>query len=201
VLSDIAARSNNPLPSPGGLDGLIQEILQAIFGVSPTSTAPPANHTNFQDIKQAGMTQQTAGTPMSGGTNLYAQAGGNPSARLHDFVTFTFNLGADFGGTIHFTIDRYGHVYFGGGAQVGKSPGLVSFSYSGGDLNPSTPATPLQLKNFLTGWSVDCSYGKIGGGADVSYTFYTPLKGQYAVSYGAFSPQAGCAVTDSIQLP
>jgi RHS repeat-associated protein len=68
--------SNNPLPSPGGLDGLIQEILQAIFGVSPTSTAPPANHTNFQDIKQAGLTQFTAGTPMSGGTNVYGQEGG-----------------------------------------------------------------------------------------------------------------------------
>jgi RHS repeat-associated protein len=54
--------SNDPnsLPSPGGLDGLIQAIFQAIFGVSPTST-PPANHTNFQEIKQAGLTQATAG--------------------------------------------------------------------------------------------------------------------------------------------
>lgn len=68
--------SNAPSYSaPGGIFVLFAQILQAIFGISPTSTAPPANHSNFQDIKQAGLTQFTAGTQISGGTNVYGQAG------------------------------------------------------------------------------------------------------------------------------
>ena len=57
----------------------------------------------------------------------------------------------------------------------------------------------MELQNFQTGWSIDCSAGFIIG-ADISYTAYTPLTGQYGVSYGVLSPQGGCAVSNSVEV-
>lgn len=137
---------------------------------------------------------------------LVSQGSDTPAAQLgniHDFTTLTVNLGPDFGGTFHITVDRYGHVYFGIGVQAGRSPGFLGLSYTSGNLHPLTgkPATPSELSGYLTGYSIDCSIGAFGGGGDVSYTFLTPLQGQYAFSYGAFSTQSGCAITNSFQIP
>jgi len=117
-----------------------------------------------------------------------------------DFYTYTVNVGELVGITGHVTVDRYGHTYYGVGVEAGKSPALYSFSATGGYLVQRTPPTPLELKNFATGYSVDCSVGNGAYGADVSYTPQTLMTGTYAVSGGWFAPaQAGCAVTYSWQ--
>jgi len=75
--------------------------------------------------------------------------------RPPDYITISVSVGAVFGGTGQFTVDSFGRKYGALGGYVG-SPG---FCYVAGWLQQTTPPTPDQLENFITGHSLS------GGGA------------------------------------
>jgi hypothetical protein len=75
----------------------------------------------------------------------------------------------------------------------------VSWSGTGGYLNQATPPTPLQLQNYLTGWSVDWgfSFADYPVGVDFQYSVTTRA---WSTSAGLFTTQAGVAGTKTWEV-
>jgi RHS repeat-associated protein len=90
--------------------------------------------------------------------------------RAPDYVQFTMNASIPWpwlnlvGGTVPFTLDRWGNLYVGGGPAGGKSPTVLAATLHIGWLrHQDTVPTSAQLINYLSATSYDVSGGFIAG--------------------------------------
>jgi RHS repeat-associated protein len=126
-----------------------------------------------------------------------------------DYYSFSINQGI---WTVNFTLDRYNQIYVGFGVNKGKSYGFTSFSLTGGFIHSPFDTginngvdIPSQgnISSFLSGLTINASYGWVGGGGATispSVVEYVPeLYGfndkyydvrPYAIEVGAFLPPA-----------
>jgi RHS repeat-associated protein len=116
-----------------------------------------------------------------------------------DYINFSVNVAIPnpltltaVGVTVTASLDRFGNVYAGGGANVGKAATLVSGSFTGGWLfsKPNTVSSA-DTTGFLRGWSYN------GGGGFLSGSGVTVNRSGTAGEVGAYWPQIGASATRS----
>jgi hypothetical protein len=121
-----------------------------------------------------------------------------------DYYILSISGGNIAGGTVILVIDRYGDVYVGLGANIGKSISPVTVSLNGGWIGSWTDdeiPDSGNIDSFLEGFSMNTQIGAVGNGAIT----WSPFAGDYishtALEYGSVLPfSLGNSATYSFKL-
>jgi hypothetical protein len=118
---------------------------------------------------------------------------GEANSMLPDFVTASGSVGGTAGFTGEFTVDRFGHIYLGGGYYVGVLPGVSASGMIGIQYQLTNPGER-GLQQFLSGPSRTV-YGGIYGGGEYIWNSHG-----VAVATGIITPSLGYSKTWAVEL-
>ncbi len=160
---------------------------------------PGSNSNTFGGYCATHPDEASCGGPDSGST-----PGGSGGWRRPDYGTLQISVGPWWGGVVTF-MWADGHIYTSLGGTLGKPLADVTIAgipasgnLSGGWVWQSTRPSPQELRNFLTGWTINGSVGAGLGGGVTWGNVGRWAKDALAFEGGLYAPQIGVSATYTV---